>query len=116
MGNLEQDLRKQTDENEGPVTQLTTDCSNVLDILQIVHVLKKNNANNPDEHQELTNLTYVMMDKMHTEDGVCTITLTRKERFGLWLCVDIYRAFSVEMNDEKELALATKLMSLLSEK
>lgn len=116
MGNLEQELNKQTDENEGPVTQSTMDCKHALEILQIVHVLKKTNANNPDEHQELTNMAYQFMDKMHTEDDKCTVTLTRKERFSLWLCVDIYRAFSIEMSDEKELALANKLMSLLSEK
>jgi hypothetical protein len=116
MVNIEQDMNKQTDKNEGPVTQSTMDCSKALEILQIVHALNKTNANNPDEHLELTNLTHQFMDKMHTEDDKCTVTLTRKERFGLWLCVDIYRAFSIETSNEKELKLANELMSLLSEK
>ncbi len=116
MGNNEQEISKQMDENEGPVKQLTLSCSNLLEVLQIIHVLKKASANKPDEHQAHTDLEYAIMDNLETVANDCKIRLTRKERFSIWLCIDIYKIFCSSTNDKEQLELADDLLEIFSGK
>jgi hypothetical protein len=110
MDNLEQELKEQK------VKQLTLSCSNMLEVLQIIQVLKKANADKPDEHQGLTNLTDAIYNGMEMITNDCKIFLTRMERFGVWSCIDIYKTFCESTNDKEQLELTNELLGIFGGK
>lgn len=101
--------------------EITVGTRELLDVLQIIHVMKKVNSENPDEVLLLDDMVYKMMDGMKNDKGSCSITMNNKDLFSVWLCIDSYKTFcdgrleySTEDDDYEERDYSKRLLKMFS--
>lgn len=87
----------------------------LVDTLQIIHVQKKAQAENPDEYLTLDNLKYALLDNLESiDESTCTVELSKPDMFAIWLAIDVYKDFAKSIKNDKEIAFADNLLSKFS--
>jgi hypothetical protein len=87
----------------------------LLDVLQIIHVMKKANVENTDEYLLLEDLIWKLLDGLHNDKDKCSIKMNNKDLFNVWLCIDNYNSFCTDPTmaiDDEEWAYTKGLLKM----
>lgn len=87
----------------------------LLDTLQIIHVIRKLHAQNIDEVDDaeyLNSIIWTILDSLENTDDKCAVTLDNEERFAIWLCLNQYKQFTTECNHTDELRYVNNILNL----
>ena len=99
---------------DNKVKEITISSKDLLEVLQIIHTIKKVNVekNDLDEVLWLDEINYQLLDSLETTDSSCTVKLNTKDRFAVWLCIDTYKEFLLDTNVLEDVPYITNLQSL----
>jgi len=95
------------------VKEVTIGHRELLDTIQIIHIMKTVNAEKEDvdEAMYLDSLIYTVLSEVHIQKDGCIVELDNETRFGIWLCLDTYKDFLIDCAITEDLDDCNKLLA-----
>ena len=87
----------------------------LLDVLQIMHTMRRVEASKADpdidEVMYLETVMYAILDNLDSNGNVCAVELDTEQRFAVWNCLDIYSTFIEDTSAHEEYLYCRTIMT-----